>query len=164
MSKIFNFYSTDENGIGLDKCWYDSSNVKYSECVDEEGEPKVLRIVFSNGTQYQYDGVDVNQYLLFREDASQGKALNKYIKANGYKYTKLEDANLEVIEDELFFRSKNGYYVENTEDSFAIKDSQNNEKYRLDKPLDDNTFNIVCDILKALDLNFKEKNGNERKN
>ena len=118
--------------------------------------------MFSNGTQYQYNDVDVRHYLMFRNDQSQGKALNKYIKANGYEYAKLENANLEEIADELFFRSGKGYFVENNDDSFVIKDCQDNEKYKLDKPLDEDTFNMVCDILKSLDLKIKEKNGSKR--
>lgn len=152
----FNYY-----GDNVDYTWYDSSNIVYSECIDNDDALKTLKVVFSNGTQYQYNDVDVRHYLMFRNDPSQGKALNKYIKANGYEYAKLENANLEEIADELFFRSGKGYFVENNDDSFIIKDSQDNEKYKLDKPLDEDTFNIVCDILKSLDLNIKEKNGNK---
>jgi hypothetical protein len=153
--KKFNYYSDN-----VDRVWYDSSNIAYSECIDHDNELKTLKVVFKNGTQYLYEGVDVNQYLLFRENESQGKALNKYIKANGYKYTKLENADLKALDDELFFRSGKGYFVENNDDSFIIKDSQDNERYKLDKPLDEDTFNMVCDILKSLDLNIREKNGN----
>lgn len=152
----FNYYSDN-----VDYTWYDSSNIVYSECIDNNDALKTLKVVFSNGTQYQYNDVDVRHYLMFRNDQSQGKALNKYIKSNGYEYAKLENANLQEIEDEFFFRSGKGYYVENNDDSFIIKDCQDNEKYKLDKPLDEDTFNMVCDILKSLDLNIKEKNGNK---
>lgn len=153
----FNYYSNN-----VDYTWYESSNIAYSECIDNDNALKTLKVVFSTGTQYQYNDVDVRDYLMFRNDQSQGKALNKYIKGNGYEYVKLENANLQEIEDEFFFRSGNGYYVENNDDSFIIKDSQDNEKYKLDKPLDENTFNMVCGMLKSLDLNIKEKNGNKR--
>ena len=153
----FNYYSNN-----VDYTWYESSNIVYSECIDNDNALKTLKVVFSTGTQYQYNDVDVRDYLMFRNDQSQGKALNKYIKGNGYEYVKLENANLQEIEDEFFFRSGKGYYVENNDDSFIIKDSQDNEKYKLDKPLDENTFNMVCDMLKSLDLNIKEKNGNKR--
>ena len=86
MSKIFNYYSKD-----VDKCWYNSSNIKYSECIDKDGELKTVKIVFANGTQYQYNKVNVQDYLLFRENTSQGKALNKFIKSKGYEYEKLEN-------------------------------------------------------------------------
>lgn len=153
----FNYYSNN-----VDYTWYESSNIAYSECIDNDNALKTLKVVFSTGTQYQYNDVDVRDYLMFRNDQSQGKALNKYIKSNGYEYVKLENANLQEIEDEFFFRSGKGYYVENNDNSFIIKDSQDNEKYKLDKPLDEDTFNMVCDILKSLDLNIKEKNGNKR--
>ena len=74
MSKLFNYYADD-----VDKTWYNSSNIKYSECIDKDGELKTLNIVFSNGTQYQYSGLTVQDYLLFRDSDSQGKALNKII-------------------------------------------------------------------------------------
>lgn len=146
----FNYYSNN-----VDYTWYESSNIVYSECIDNDNALKTLKVVFSTGTQYQYNDVDVRDYLMFRNDPSQGKALNKYIKGNGYEYVKLENANLQEIEDEFFFRSGKGYYVENNDDSFIIKDCQDNEKYKLDKPLDEDTFNMVCDILKTLDLNIK---------
>lgn len=153
----FNYYSNN-----VDYTWYESSNIVYSECIDNDNALKTLKVVFSTGTQYQYNDVDVRDYLMFRNDQSQGKALNKYIKGNGYEYVKLENANLQEIEDEFFFRSGKGYYVENNDDSFIIKDSQDNEKYKLDKPLDEDTFNMVCDMLKSLDLKIKEKNGSKR--
>lgn len=153
----FNYYSNN-----VDYTWYESSNIAYSECIDNDNALKTLKVVFSTGTQYQYNDVDVRDYLMFRNDQSQGKALNKYIKGNGYEYVKLENANLQEIEDEFFFRSGKGYYVENNDNSFIIKDSQDNEKYKLDKPLDEDIFNMVCDILKSLDLKIKEKNGNKR--
>ena len=103
MAKKFNLYCN-----GVDKTWYDSTNVVYTECIDNENKPKTLKVVFANGTQYQYNDVDVRDYLLLREDKSQGKALNRLIKEKKYEYVKLENADLDAINDELFFRSKNG--------------------------------------------------------
>ena len=80
MAKMFNYYAND-----VDHTWYDSSNIKYSECIDKENSLKTLKVVFNNGSQYEYRGVDVNDYLMFREDMSQGKALCKYIKSKGYE-------------------------------------------------------------------------------
>ena len=154
MGKIFNYYSND-----IDRTWYQSSNVKFSECIDKENELKTLRVVFNNGSQYEYTGVDVNQYLLFREDTSQGKALNKYIKGNNYEYKRLDNADVAALDEELSFRTNNGIFIINTDDSFVIKDNKDNEVYRLDKQLDDDTFNLVCDILKSLNLNIKEVKG-----
>ena len=89
MSKIFNLYTKNNNGINVDRTWYQSSNIKYSECLDYDNKLKTLKVVFNNGTQYEYKDVKTTDYLLLREDESQGKALNKYIKANGYDYEKL---------------------------------------------------------------------------
>ena len=43
MSKIYNLYEND-----LDRTWYDSSNVLYSECDDVTDGLKVLRVTFKN--------------------------------------------------------------------------------------------------------------------
>ena len=90
MSKVYNLYEND-----VDRTWYDSSNVVYSECDDITDGLKVLRIYFKSGRVYQYADVDVNDYLLFREDSSQGKALSKIIKK--YACSRLEDVNVEDI-------------------------------------------------------------------
>ena len=151
MSKIFGFYKEDENGIGLDKAWYDSSNVEYSECVDEEGKPKTLRVVFKNGTQYEYKGVDVNQYLLFREDASQGKALNKFIKGNKYEYEKLEDANLQLLNEELDFRKGDGMYLSVTENDVTLMNNMDEVTYKreLNEPMTGEAKDVLKEVIES---------------
>lgn len=94
MSKIKSFYCND-----VDKVWYDSSNVLYSECDDITDGLKVLRVTFKNGRTYQYYDVNVHDYLLFRENASQGVALNKFIKQ--YKCERIDDLNVDDIQSEL---------------------------------------------------------------
>ncbi len=80
---------------GLEKCWYSSSNILYSEFNDELF---TLFIVYKGGKSYLYKDVNVNEYLLFREDESQGKALNKYIKK--YVFEKLETIDiLDILEE-----------------------------------------------------------------
>ena len=96
--RIYNQYLTEER---LDKTWYDSSNVIYSECLDKDNDYKELTVVFANGTRYTYHKVNVMDYMVFREDASQGKALNRLIKKNSYKYDKLENVDVQAIKDEL---------------------------------------------------------------
>jgi len=149
MSKKFNIYCNN-----VEKTWYDSSNVIYTECIDNDNKPKTLKVVFSNGTQYQYDDVNVNDYLVFRESASQGKALNRLIKENGYKYTKLENADLEKIKDELFFRQNNGFYLKNS-DCFEIKNNKDESVFKMEKALDDETFKLINEILESVGLNVK---------
>ena len=94
MSKIKSFYCND-----VDKVWYDSSNVLYSECDDITDGLKVLRVTFKNGRTYQYYDVNVHDYLLFRENASQGVALNKFIKQ--YRCERIDDLIVDDIQSEL---------------------------------------------------------------
>ena len=77
MSKIYNVYSKED---AVERTWYSSSNILYSECYDLNDSLKTLRVVFNNGGTYDYIGVDVYDYLKFREALSQGKALNQFIK------------------------------------------------------------------------------------
>ena len=150
MAKKFNIYCD-----GVDKTWYNSSNVIYSECIDHDNKPKTLKVVFSNGTQYEYKNVDVRDFLLFRESESQGKALNRLIKEKNYEYEKLENANLDEINDELFFRSNNGFYVENNENHFEIKNNKDESVFKLSKPLEKGYFELVLDILKSVGITTK---------
>lgn len=95
MGKIIAIYSNN-----VDKAWYESSNVVYSECIDKKNELKEVNVVFKNGTEYTYFDVAVQDYLMFREDASQGKALNKFIKK--YEYAKHEEKrDLALLNEEL---------------------------------------------------------------
>ena len=119
MAKMFNYYAND-----VDHTWYDSSNIKYSECIDKENSLKTLKVVFNNGSQYEYRGVDVNDYLMFREDMSQGKALGKYIKSKGYEYSKLDNIDVSALDDELLFRSRGGYYVKYNSNELMVLDSK----------------------------------------
>lgn len=93
MSKIYNLYENE-----VDKTWYDSSNIVYSECDDVDGL-KVVRVTFKNGRTYKYSNVNVNDYLLFRESVSQGKALNKYIKQ--YANERIGDLDVDDLMIEL---------------------------------------------------------------
>lgn len=145
MAKIFNYYTNN-----VDKTWYDSSNVKYSECIDHDNELKTLKIVFNNGTQYQYNEVNVNKYLLFREDLSQGKALNKYIKSEGYEYEKLENADMENLQKELEFRQKGGIFISYEDNHFQLKDNKDNIICEKKIKLNQETFDLICTSLEAV--------------
>ena len=163
MSKIFGFYANDK-----DTNWYQSSNIRYSECDDHDNELKTLRVVFNNGTQYEYKNVNVQDYLMFRNDTSQGKALNQYIKAKGYEYEKLEDANMEALEDELNFRLEEGIFVYYDGEVFRMKDSTDNIICENNVKLTEAAFNNTCDALRAVGKqlyiegkNFIEDNENK---
>ena len=94
MSKIYNLYENE-----VDKTWYDSSNVIYSECDDVTDGLKVVRVTFKNGRTYKYTDVNVNDYLMFRESVSQGKALNKFIKQ--YANERVSDLDVEELWSQL---------------------------------------------------------------
>ena len=77
---LFRYYDEKTN---IDRAWYTSSSILYSECDDLKDSFKVLRVTFKNGATYQYNDVDVNDYVMFLHgglDGSNGKALNKFIK------------------------------------------------------------------------------------
>lgn len=87
----------------LDRIWYSSSSLLYSECIDNENELKTLIVVFKNGSTYQYDDVDVMDYVMFVHgglDNSNGKALNTFIKKK-CPYKKIENKNIEELQKEL---------------------------------------------------------------
>ena len=150
MSKIFNVYSND-----VDRTWYQSSNIKFSECIDHDNQLKTLIVVFNNGTQYRYDKVDVRDYLLFRDAESQGKALNQYIKPKGYVYEKLENADLSTLDDELTFRMEGGVFVDY--DGEHLKMRNNKDEVILDKEtkIDREALNAVCAALVAVGKDVK---------
>ena len=92
----------------IDKSWYDSSNIYYSECYDKKNELKDLKVVFNDGRSYLYKDVSVVDILLFKNGGvnnSQGKALFKYIacKVRGvdkYQYEKLDSVDIKVLEEQ----------------------------------------------------------------
>ena len=97
---LFRYYDKDNR---IDKAWYDSSNIIYSECDDNVDDFKTLRIVFKRGEQYEYKKVDVNDYLMFLNgglDGSNGKAFFKYIKPK-YEFEKLTPVDLEFLKTEM---------------------------------------------------------------
>ena len=145
MSKIFNFYAND-----TDKTWYQSSNIRYSECIDHDNELKTLKVVFNNGTQYQYNKVDVRDFLLFRDASSQGKALNEYIKSKGYEYEKLENADLAALDSELTFRMEDGIFVFYDNGKFTMKDNKDRLICEKDVTLSEASFNTICSALEAV--------------
>lgn len=77
----------------IDRVWYNSSNIVYTECLDIPDSLKTLTVIYKNGKRYQYKDVDVNDYVMFMHgglDGSNGKALYKYIIPK-YECIKMED-------------------------------------------------------------------------
>lgn len=145
MSKVFNFYAND-----TDKTWYQSSNIRYSECIDHDNELKTLKVVFNNGTQYQYNKVDVRDFLLFRDASSQGKALNEHIKSKGYEYEKLENADLAALDSELTFRIEDGIFVFYDNGKFTMKNNKDKIICEKDVTLTEAAFQTICSALEAV--------------
>ena len=97
-------YRKYDNDKKIDIAWYDSSNIVYSECDDNLDDYKTLRVVFKNGSRYEYKNVSVQDYLMFMRgglDGSNGKALNKFIKENKYEYEKLESVDVSKLKEEM---------------------------------------------------------------
>lgn len=149
MSKIFGFYSK-KSETDVEKMWYQSSNIKYSECIDHDNDLKTLKVVFNNGTQYKYKKVDVRDYLLFRDASSQGKALNEYIKPKGYEYEKMENADLATLDGELTFRMEDGIFVLYDGNKFTIKDNKDNVICEREVKLTEAAFQTICSALEAV--------------
>lgn len=107
----------------IDKCWYDSTNILFSRCIDNENDFKDLIIVFNDGRSYMYGGLDVSDYILFKTDISQGKALNKYI-IKKYKPLRLADVDISTINEEknrvLNKQMENKYEPNEEDDSKTI--------------------------------------------
>lgn len=150
MSKIFNLYAKNKDGIDVDRTWYKSSNIKYSECLDYDNRLKTLKVVFNNGTQYKYKNVNSQDYLLFRDASSQGKALNEFIKPKGYEYEKLENADLATLDGELTFRMEDGIFVYYDDGKFTMKDNKDKVICEKDVKITEAAFNTICSALEAV--------------
>lgn len=159
MSKIFNYYSNN-----IDYTWYESSNIKYSECIDNENELKKLKVTFNNGSTYQYDNVHVNDYLLFRENASQGKALNTYIKSKQYPYTKIESKDLNLLNEELQFRQSSGVFIIISQDETIIKDCFDKIIYQSNRKITENEIEMISQTLTGLGHKISIKNNTNGNN
>ena len=97
---LFRYYDQEKK---IDRAWYDSSNIVYSECDDNQDALKTLRIVFKTGDMYEYKEVDVNDYLMFMAgglDGSNGKAFYKYIKPK-YEVEKKECLDLTELRQKM---------------------------------------------------------------
>ena len=84
----------------IDRVWYQSSNIVFTECLDNPDSLKTLTVTFKNNRRYRYDDVDVNDYVMFMHgglDGSNGKAFNKYI-VSKYKGVKIEDASSDYVQ------------------------------------------------------------------
>lgn len=79
-----------------DHTWYDSTNVVYSKCYNNNQQTKTLKIVFGNGRTYVYRDVDVNDYVAFKMAESNGKSVNTFI-VKKYKGVRIADTDVEKL-------------------------------------------------------------------
>ena len=88
---------------GVEECWYDSSNVLHTSCVDKDDDYKDVTAVFKGGRTYLYRAVDVKDYVAFRDSESQGKALRRFLDVDEggkkrYQVARLSDTDLGGLE------------------------------------------------------------------
>jgi hypothetical protein len=120
MGLIISKYNEEQR---IDKCWYDSSNIIFSETFDKQNELKEIIIVFKGGRAYKYLNVNVNDIVLFKHggvSGSIGKAFEQYLKK--YPFEKLENYNLAILEEE-----KQKLLLERAETYKKLLEEQNNE-------------------------------------
>lgn len=148
---LFGYYIEDK----LDRAWFESSNIVYAECDESDNEFKTVRVVFKNGSQYQYSNVHVTDWITFKRAESQGKCLNERFKKTGIEYKKLDNINVEKLMDEYAFRSGNGLYIKVEENSISIIDNKDVVKYIM---TDINAYEIKDKIKEMLEaLNYVVK-------
>jgi hypothetical protein len=119
-----------------EKAWYESSNVFYSEFVEDpnknEGD---LYVTFNNGATYKYKNVQIApDYLMFKHgglDGSHGKALNSHIKPK-YEFEKVDTRDTsklteqyhKLIERQEQEKKDNTYFISGhrnlTSDQFVV--------------------------------------------
>lgn len=107
-----------------DKVWYESSNVVYSEFVENENDNNgQLYVTFKNGATYHYKDVDmVTDYILFKSggiDNSQGKTLNKQIKGK-YEYERVADKDVKLLQEELENLNKEPDVIDESDEPYEI--------------------------------------------
>lgn len=150
----FSYYIDDVK----DKAWFESSNIVYGECDESDTQYKTVRIVFKNGSTYQYDDVLVSDWVTFKNSDSQGKALKEHFIKPGYKYKRIENANLEALEDEYATRSGNDFILKVDTDNMKLSlvDNKDNEKYSMDYPGEEIT-NDIKSMLESINLRIRIK-------
>lgn len=93
MAIVFNKYVNNK-----DHTWYDSTNVLYSLCYDNDTDKKNIKIIFKNGRTYLYKDVDSQDFINFKMSESTGKGVNEYI-TKKYKGLRLQDTDLSELEN-----------------------------------------------------------------
>lgn len=120
--KIMNEYV---EALKRDFTWYESSNILYSECVDNEDDLKTLYIVYKKGGDvYKYYGVSVIDYLFIRDAVSQGKEC--YARLKPYRYENVGKADVQGIERAKDERAGSACCIYETDEVAVVTDGQRN--------------------------------------
>lgn len=90
---IYNKYVNNEDYV-----WYDSSNIVFSKCYDNNQTTKTLKVVFKNGRTYVYKDVNAGDYICFKTSPSNGKAINDFI-IKKYKGVRIMDTNVDKLNE-----------------------------------------------------------------
>lgn len=95
---ITSIYNNDSK---TEKCWFESSNIFYSEFIEDSNKNEGdLFVTFNNGSTYKYKNVQIApDYLMFKHgglEGSHGKSLNTHIKPK-YEFEKMESKNIEEL-------------------------------------------------------------------
>lgn len=90
---IYNKYINNEDYV-----WYDSSNVIFSKCYDNNQTTKTLKVVFKNGRTYVYKDVNAGDYICFKTSPSNGKAINDFI-IKKYKGVRITDTSVDKLNE-----------------------------------------------------------------
>ena len=150
---LFSYYIEDK----IDKAWFDSSNIYYAECDESDTQFKTVRIIFKNGSIYQYEKVKVFDWTMFKNAESQGKKLNELFKKAGYKYEKIGTANIEELQDEYVFRSGKGYTLYINDGKLTLMDYQDVIKYTMELP-EESVVNDIKSMLESIGNVVRIKN------
>lgn len=146
---LFSIYNEKTH---TEKAWYDSSNVFYSEFVeDSEKNEGDLYVTFKNGATYKYKKVQITpDYVMFKHgglDGSHGKALNAHIKPK-YEFEKVEDKNInDLITEKTQQESKK--LKEKLEKTYFISGHRNITAFEFEK-YKDKLSNVLKEIPDAL--------------
>lgn len=98
--------STYDKEKRTEKAWYESSNVFYSEFIEDEFKNEGdLIVTFNNGSTYKYKNVKITpDYLMFKHgglEGSHGKALNIHIKPK-YEFEKCDSKDItELVKEKI---------------------------------------------------------------
>lgn len=152
MSKIISIYEND-----IEKTWYISSNIFYSECDDTNNIGKTIRITFNNGNTYQYENVNVYDYISLRDAESQGKFFHKIMRS--YDVKKIDGPTINELKEKLAQQQNpSNENIEEKQNSIIIDNNYiqiiKDGNTIKDIPMDCEKIDILRDICLIFKINF----------